>query len=134
MQIEPYLFFEGRAAEAIEFYRTALSAEVLFVMKNKDSPDQSHVLPNTQEKILHATIRIGATTVMVSDGHCTDQPKFDGFSLSLAADNEGQASNLFVSLAEGGEIQLPLQKTFWSPCFGMVKDKFGVLWMVTTAT
>jgi PhnB protein len=133
MHVEPYVFFEGRCEEAIEYYQSALSAEVLFLMRNRESPDRGHVEPGTEEKILHATLRIGTSTVMVSDGHCSGTPRFEGFSLSIAAEGEDRARHLFEALAAGGEVRLPLQKTFWSPCFGMVTDRFGVLWMVSIA-
>jgi PhnB protein len=134
--IEPYLFFNGRCAEAIEFYRKALGAEVLMMMRFKESPEPPPpgMLPaGFEDKIMHATLRIGDATVMASDGRCTGQTSFQGFSLSLTAANEDDAKRKFTALAEGGEIQMPLGKTFWSPCFGMVADRFGVGWMVTVA-
>ncbi|HEY7715503.1 MAG TPA: VOC family protein [Candidatus Binatia bacterium] len=136
MAIEPYLFFNGRCAEAIEFYRKALGAEVLMMMRFKESPEPPPpgMLPaGFEDKIMHATLRIGDATVMASDGRCTGQTSFQGFSLSLTAANEDDAKRKFTALAEGGEIQMPLGKTFWSPCFGMVADRFGVGWMVTVA-
>jgi PhnB protein len=134
MKLEPYVFFEGRCAEALAFYQEALSAEVLFMMTNGQSPDQSQVKPGTEHLILHATLRVGATTLMVSDGLCTGTPIFAGFALSVAAENADEARGWFEALAAGGEVRFPLQETFWSPCFGMVTDRFGVLWMVTKAT
>jgi PhnB protein len=134
--IEPYLFFNGRCAEAIEFYRKALGAEVLMMMRFKESPEPPPpgMLPaGFEDKVMHATLRIGDATVMASDGRCTGQTSFQGFSLSLTAANEDDAKRKFTALAEGGEIQMPLGKTFWSPCFGMVADRFGVGWMVTVA-
>jgi PhnB protein len=136
MAIEPYLFFNGRCAEAIEFYRKALGAEVLMMMRFKESPEPPPpgMLPaGFEDKVMHATLRIGDATVMASDGRCTGQTSFQGFSLSLTAANEDDAKRKFTALAEGGEIQMPLGKTFWSPCFGMVADRFGVGWMVTVA-
>jgi PhnB protein len=132
-RIEPYLFFDGRCEEAIEFYRRALGAEVNFMMRFKESPE-SHkpdmVPPGSDNKIMHATLRVGDTIVMVSDGRCTGKPDFQGFALSLAAANEAEADRLFAVLAEGGQVQVPLAKTFFSPRFGMVSDRFGVPWMV----
>lgn len=132
MHIEPYLFFEGRCEEAIDFYRSALGAEVTMLLRNKESPEpsQSPLPPGSEEKILHSSFRIGETTVNASDGICQGQPNFQGFSLSLSAPNEAEAQRLFGALAEGGQVQLPLGKTFFSPCFGMVTDRFGVAWMI----
>jgi PhnB protein len=130
MNIEPYLFFDGRCEEAIEFYRKTLGAEVVNLMHFKESPDQDHIPPGSENKVMHATVRIGSTTLMVSDGRCTGQPKFTGFSLSIAVPNEAEANRLFAALADGGQVQMPLVKTFFSPRFGMAADRFGVSWMI----
>ena len=137
MAIEPYLFFNGRCEEAVEFYKKALGAEVLMMMRFKESPEPPPpgMLPaGFEDKVMHATLRIGDATVMASDGRCTGQTSFQGFSLSLTARNEDEAGRKFTALAEGGEIQMPLGKTFWSPCFGMVADRFGVGWMVSVSS
>ena len=136
MAIEPYLFFNGRCEEAIEFYKKALGAEVLMMMRVKDSPEPhppGMLPPGSENKIMHVSLRVGDATVMASDGCCTGQTNFQGFSLSLTAANEADAGRKFAALAEGGQVQMPLGKTFWSPCFGMVADRFGVGWMVTVA-
>ncbi|MGZ8532007.1 MAG: VOC family protein [Candidatus Binatia bacterium] len=136
MAIEPYLFFNGRCEEAIEFYKKALDAEVLMLMRFKDSPEPSApgmVPPGSDNKIMHLCMRVGDANVMASDGHCSGQTSFQGFSLSLTAADEADAKRKFAALAEGGQVQMPLAKTFWSPCFGMVADRFGVGWMVTVA-
>ncbi len=133
MQVTPYLFFDGRCEEAMEFYKKALGAEVAMMMRFKESPDPhppGMMPPGTENKIMHATLRIGDTTVMASDGHAKGSPKFEGFSLSLNAKNEAEAERLFAALAEGGQIRLPLTKTFFSPRFGMLADKFGMGWMI----
>lgn len=132
MQIQPYLFYNGRCKEAVEFYRRALGAEVTALMRFKDSPEPpppGQVPPGSEEKIMHASFRIGDTEVMASDG-CQETPGFQGFSLSLSAPNEPQAERIFAALADGGQVQMPLAKTFFSPRFGMVADRFGVSWMV----
>ena len=133
MQIQPYLFFEGRCEEAIEFYKKALGAKVEMLMRIKDSPEPPppgmHP-PGSENKVMHASVRIGAATLMASDGRCQGKPRFQGFSLSLDAQDEGHAKRVFGALAEGGQVQMPLGKTFFSPCFGMVADRFGVSWMV----
>ena len=133
MRIEPYLFFNGRCEEAVEFYRKALGAKVEMLMRFKDSPEPpppGMIPPGSENKVMHASLTIGNTTVMASDGHCGGQPNFQGFSLSIAATSPAEAERVFKALADGGTVQMPLAKTFWSPCFGMVADRFGVGWMV----
>ncbi len=132
MKIEPYLFFDGRCEEALEFYRGALGAEVSMVVRYKESPEPpppGMVPPGYGDKIMHANLLIGDTHVMAADG-CGMHKAFEGFSLSITAENEGQAKKLFGALAQGGEVGMPLGKTFFSPCFGMLTDRFGVGWMV----
>jgi PhnB protein len=133
MQVQPYLFFNGRCEEAIEFYRGALGADVAMLMRYKDSPEPPQpgmVPPGSENKIMHASFRVGETTVMASDGHCQGNPAFQGFSLSLTVPTEAEAERLFAALAKGGQVQAPLTKTFFSPRFGMVADRFGVSWMI----
>jgi PhnB protein len=136
MQVQPYLFFDGRCEEAIEFYRTALGAKVTMLMRYKDSPEpqQPGMLPaGFEDKVMHANLRIGDSELMASDGHCQGQPNFQGFSLSLTAADEAEAERLFAALADGGRVQIPMSKTFFSSRFGMVTDRFGVGWMVIVA-
>jgi PhnB protein len=136
MRVEPYLFFEGRCEEALAFYKTALGAEVTALMRFKDSPEPipaDMCPPGSQDKIMHANFRIGETVLMASDGSATGQPAFQGFSLSLAVPNDAEAQRLFSALAEGGQVQMPLGRTFFASSFGMVADRFGVPWMVITA-
>ena len=131
--VQPYLFFGGRCEEALDFYRTSIGAHVGFVMHYKDSPEAQPpgMLPSGfGNKVMHATFRIGGSTLMASDG-CEEGTRFEGFSLSMAFPTEAEASQAFEALAEGGHVKMPLAKTFWSPCFGMVTDKFGIGWMVT---
>ena len=132
--IEPYLFFNGRCEEAVEFYRKALGAEVQMMMRYKESPEPPKpgmLPPGFENKIMHASFRVGETLVMASDGCSTDKAKFEGFTLALAVANEAEADRAFNALADGGQVRMPLAKTFWSPRFGMVADKFGVGWMVS---
>jgi PhnB protein len=129
MQVQPYLFFEGRCDEAVEFYRKAVGAEVKMLMRYKDSPDPTMVHGN-EDKVMHASLQIGGSTVLASDGRCQGQPSFQGFALSLTAANDAEAKRLFEALAEGGQVQMPLAKTFFATSFGMVSDRFGVGWMV----
>ena len=129
MHIEPYLFFNGRCEEAIAFYKRALGAEVLMLMRNNEAPEPAPpgmLPPGSEDKVMHATLRIGTSNLMLSDGRCDGKPVFNGFSLSLDAASEAEAERLFAALADGGTVQMPLAKTFWSPKFGMVADRFGV--------
>ena len=136
MQVQPYLFFDGRCEEAIEFYRRAVGAEVTMLMRFKESPEPQSpgaVPPGSENKIMHASLRIGDSTVMASDGRCLGRPAFQGFSLSLTVSDDAEAERRFAALAEGGQVQMPLAKTFFSSRFGMVADRFGVSWMVIVA-
>jgi PhnB protein len=136
MQVQPYLFFDGRCEEALEFYRAALGAEVTALMRYKDSPAPQApgmVPPGSENKVMHASFRIGETTVMASDGRCEGQPRFQGFALSLTVRNGAEAERLFAALAKGGQVQMPLTKTFFSSHFGMVADRFGASWMIYVA-
>jgi len=133
MHIEPYLFFNGHCDEAIEFYRRALGAEVTMLMRFKESPDAGQIPPGSDDKVMHASLRIGDTTVLVSDGHSTGKPDFQGFALSITLPDEGKVERNFAALAGGGAITVPLAKTFFSTRFGMVTDRFGVNWIVYVA-
>ena len=131
-QVQPYLFFDGKCEEAIEFYKNTLGAKVDMMMRFKDNPDPQpgSCPPGAENKVMHAAMHIGDTLVMASDGMAGGKPEFKGFSLSVDAQDEAEAKKLFSALGQGGQVQLPLTKTFFSPCFGMVADKFGVGWMV----
>jgi PhnB protein len=136
MQVQPYLLFDGRCEEALEFYRSALGAEVTMLMRFKDNPEpneQCMAPPGAENKVMHASFRIGDTEMMASDGQCSGRPTFQGFSLSVTARDEAHAERLFGALGNGGQVQVPLTKTFFSPRFGMVADRFGVSWMVYVA-
>ena len=133
MQIQSYLFFDGRCEEAIEFYKSTLGARVEILMRFRDSPDPvppGMCPPGSEHKVMHASMRIGDTVVMASDGMAKGNPEFKGFSLSVDAATEAEADRLFAALGKGGQVQMPLGKTFFSPRFGMVADRFGVSWMV----
>ena len=133
MQVQPYLFFDGRCEEAIAFYEKAIGAKVEMLMRFKDNPDPPHpgmCPPGSEDKVMHAALRIGEATVMASDGMAQGNPDFKGFSLSLDAKDEAEADRLFTALGDGGQVQMPMGKTFFSPRFGMVADRFGVSWMV----
>ena len=132
MQVQPYLFFDGRCEEAVEFYRKALGAQVDMLMRYSESPEPAPpgmVPPGSENKIMHASFRIGDSTVMASDD-CSGNPSPQGFSLSLSVGKEAEADRFFNALASGGKVQMPLTKTFWSPRFGMLTDRYGVGWMV----
>jgi PhnB protein len=133
MPVEPYLFFEGRCEEALNFYSSALGAKVTSLMRYSESPSApppGKLPPGSEKKVMHAVLRIGDTTLMVSDGLCSGKPDFGGFSLCLTVTGEAEAKRVFAALADGGNVQMPLSKTFYSPCFGMVTDRFGLGWMV----
>ena len=133
MQIQPYLFFNGRCEEAIDFYRKALGAEVEMMMRFKESPDPmppGMLAPGFENKVMHATLRIGGAALMASDGMAAGEANFKGFSLSIEAPDAAGVYRMFKALTEGGSVTMPLGKTFWSPWFGMVTDRFGVGWMV----
>jgi PhnB protein len=136
MKIQPYLFFEGRCEEAIELYRSALGAEVTMLMRYKDSPEppnEEMCPPGNEDKVMHSSFRIGDTEVMASDGMSSGKPHFQGVSLSLTLPDEATADRIFAELGEGGQVQMPLTQTFFSPRFGMVADRFGVSWMIMVA-
>lgn len=133
MKVEPYLFFNGRCEEAIAFYQHAVGAEVIFQMRMNEAPEPpppGSLPPGSENKIMHANLRIGTTELMVSDGNSDMQASFKGFSLSVGVANVAEGERVFAALAEGGTVTVPLGKTFWSPCFGMLEDRFGVGWMV----
>jgi PhnB protein len=135
MNVQPYLFFDGRCEEAIEFYKQALGAEVTMLKRFKDGPQPQHegmVPPDSGNKIMHATLKIGDSDVLASDGRCLGKPNFEGFSLSLTAADEAEADRLFKALADSGTVHQPLIQTFFATRFGMVADRFGVRWMVLT--
>src|SRR4051812_11521756 len=132
VSIQPYLFFGGRCEEAIEFYRKALGAELRMMMRFKDAPEKQPDLPECfEDKIMHASLQIGDTLLMASDGRCEGPQAFEGFSLSITVPDEAEADRAFAALGEGGLITMPLEKTFWAPKFGMLQDKFGVGWMIS---
>lgn len=128
--VQPYLFFDGRCEEALDFYRKTLDAEVTTLMRFQDSPEPAQCPPGSGNKVMHAHLRIGNTDFMASDGRCTGKPNFQGFALSLTVLNEGEAEKRFTALADGGQVEMPLAATFFSPSFGMITDRFGVTWMI----
>jgi PhnB protein len=130
MNVRAYLFFEGRCHEAVEFYRKALGADVLALMRYKESPDPTMCSPGTAENVMHARLRIGDTELFASDGRCSGQPSFAGFALSLEVSDEADAEGKFKALADGEQVQMPLGTTFFARKFGMVADRFGVPWMI----
>jgi PhnB protein len=130
MQVQPYLFFDGRCEEALEFYKSKLGATVEMMMRYKDSPDKSGCPAGAENKVMHASFKIGDTTVMGSDGNNTGKPDFKGFSLAIDAKEDAEAERLFKALSEGGQVQMPMAETFFASRFGMVADKFGIGWMI----
>ncbi|CAE6721141.1 hypothetical protein R69927_02979 [Paraburkholderia domus] len=134
MYVQPYVFFNGRCEEALKYYGEKLGAEVTFQMRYKDAPPdaQGQIRPGTEEKIMHAAVKLGSTIWMASDGNCDPAAgPMNGFHLSLTADDAASAEKYFNALADGGQVMMPFQATFWSKGFGMVVDRFGLGWMVT---
>jgi len=134
MNIEPYLFFEGRCEEAIEHYRKALGAEIEMLLRYRDSPQPpppGTLPPGSESKVMHASVKIGDTRVMLSDGHCGGQQSFQGFAISITTTSAADVDRMFGALAADGEVRQPLTETFFSPRFGMVTDRFGVLWVIS---
>jgi PhnB protein len=133
MRVEPYLMLSGRCTEALAFYQQAIDAKTTMVMRFDESPDKNHPMPmppDWGQKIMHCSMTVGSTTVMMSDGMSAEPKDLSGVTLSITADDEAQAKKMFDALSVGGKVFMPLGKTFWSPCFGMTSDKFGVSWMV----
>ena len=136
MHVQPSLFCDGRCEEAVAFYTKTLGAEVTMLLRFKDSPEPPQpgmVPPGAEDKVMHMSIRIGETTVLASDGRCLGQPNFQGFALSLTVPDAAEAERLFTALADGGQVQMPLTTTFFAARFGMVADRFGVVWMISVA-
>lgn len=133
MHIQAYVFFQGRCDEALRFYGETLGAQVMFQMRYKDAPAEvkREADPKTDDMVMHASVKIGDSIVMMSDDCMSTNVTHSGFNLSLTADNAADAEKLFNALADGGQIRLPFQATFWSKGFGMVADRFGIGWMVT---
>jgi PhnB protein len=128
MPVQPYLFFDGRCEEALDFYRRSLGAEVKALMRFKDAPG-----PATQangDKVMHASFSLAGTDILASDGECQGKPAFGGFGLSLWVKSAAEAERAFAALGDGGTVRMKLGKTFFAESFGMVADKFGVLWLV----
>jgi PhnB protein len=136
MIVQPYLFFDGRCEEALGFYREALGAEVTSLSRFRDCPgprEPGMVPPGGEDKVMHASFRVGEATVMASDGRCEGKAAFRGFSLSITVPTDAEAQRLFAALGQGGQVQMPLTRTFFASSFGMVADRFGVSWMVYVA-
>lgn len=131
MKIEPCFYFQGQCEQAMNFYREVLSAEVLSIIRLKDSPNPQLVRPGTEDKILRAVLRIGENTLLVSDGHNAGKPSFQGVSINLTVDGAAKAARLLGALSEGGEIRIPLRESGGGAAFGTVVDQFGVLWIVS---
>jgi PhnB protein len=137
MQNQVYLFFDGRTEEALEFYKKTLGIEVEMLMRFKDAPgdpsapaDPNCPPPSNPNAVMHSSFKLGDQRVMASDGNGGGKPEFRGFALTLAVNTEAEADRLFAALSDGGQVQQPLTKTFFSPKFGMLADRFGMNWMV----
>jgi PhnB protein len=136
VKLQPYIFFDGRCEEALEFYKSVLGAEVIQLMRFRDMPDPDQlgmIPPASGNKVMHVSLRIGDTIMLASDGRCQGKPTFQGFALSLDVATEAEAERVFHALAEGGQVQMPLARAFFAMRFGMLSDRFGVNWMVHVA-
>lgn len=133
MQVQPYLNFDGRCDEALEFYKKTIGARVAMLMRFKDAPDKSMITPGSENKVMHSAVQVGDSMVLMSDGRCGGNANFHGIALTISAKTETEADQLFNGLADGGQVTMPMGKTFFSPKFGMLADKFGVGWMVLVA-
>jgi PhnB protein len=134
--IQPYIFFGGRCDEALAFYKKALGATVDVLMRYQESPEPAPpgmLAPGWEKKVMHTTFRVGGAVVMASDGCSAEDGKSSGFKLALNVATESEAARAFAGLAEGGNVEMPLTKTFWSPQFGMLTDRFGIAWMVSVS-
>jgi PhnB protein len=130
MRIEPYIFFEGCAEQAAHFYQQSLGAEIVALLRYSEAPDPAQCPVDDPDKVMHMNLRIGDSVVMGSDGNCSGETRFQGFALTLNAKDVNEAEKLFGLLADGGQVQMPLEETFFSPAFGMLADRFGVPWMI----
>jgi PhnB protein len=135
MNVQPYLSFEGRCEEAIEFYKGAVGAKVDMMMRFKEAPadQQGMISPESKDKVMHAAFKVGDTQVLASDGRCTGKASFSGITLSISVDSAADADKLFNALSKGGQVTMPMSETFFANRFGMCSDKFGVAWMVINA-
>ena len=135
MLVQPYLMFNGRCEEALAFYTQALGAKVEMLMRFADSPDPlppGAIPPGSEQKVMHSSFRIGDSVLMATDGGCSGAPAFQGITLSISVPDAAAADKVWNALVEGGSVQMPIGKTFWSPRFGMLTDRFGVAWMINT--
>ncbi|HEY9280512.1 MAG TPA: VOC family protein [Eoetvoesiella sp.] len=138
MQVQTYLFFEGRCEEALEFYKRELGAEVTALMRYNEAPKPAEgeqqgdcqLPPGSDNKIMHCSFKVGDTTLLASDGRCSGHASFQGFSVAITAPDIGEAERLFAALSKGGQVQMPMAETFFASRFGMAADPFGVSWMV----
>lgn len=133
MNVQTTLNFYGRTEAAINFYRSSLEAQILFMLRFRDRPDHAQLRPGTEDKIFHATFRIGSTELMASDCGCENSPSlptFAGFSLALRVETPAKAEQFFTALSDGGQVQIPLQETFFAARYGIVIDRFGISWKI----
>jgi PhnB protein len=134
MTVSPYLFFNGRCQEAIDFYKRALGAEVSTLMRFRDAPPEAQrsMQPENADKVMHADLKIAGATVLMSDGRGSGTLAFEGFALCVEPRSRDEAERLFTAISDGGEVRMPMAETFFSPGFGMAADRFGVGWIVVT--
>lgn len=133
MQVQPYVFFNGRCEEALNFYREALGAEIVSMFRFSEAPDPRMVPPGAGDKVMHASLRIGGSELLASDGMGEADTKPTGFSLSIGVESVDEGRRVFQALAQGGTVQMDFGPTFWTQGFGQLTDRFGIQWMVNVA-
>jgi len=130
MHVNPYVFFDGKCEEALDFYKSKLGAKVNVLMRYSENPNPAHNPPGSDEKVMHSEFQVGDSKIMASDGLCHGKPSFQGFSLTIQCASDAEAQRLYTALGEGGQVQMPLGPTFFAHSFGMVADKYGIGWML----
>lgn len=130
MQINPYLVFNGQCEAAFKFYEKLLGGKITGIMTHANSPMANQVPPEWRDKVMHAHMTVGNSVLMGSDAPPQHFQKPQGFSVSIGVKTVEEGERIFKALSENGAVQMPFQKTFWSPGFGMLTDRFGIPWMV----
>jgi PhnB protein len=133
--LNPYLNFQGNTEEAFNFYKSVFGGEFIAVMRLKDTPEADKVPAHEQDKIMHMALPIGKGNILMGTDMLESMGQTlqagNNLSLSVNVDSEGEADKLFHGLAAGGQVTMPLEKTFWGDYFGMLTDQFGIQWMIS---
>jgi PhnB protein len=134
MQMNPYLTFDGQCEEAFKLYEKVLGGKIVAMMSHEGTPAAEHVSPEWRSKIMHARLVVGDKVLMGSDAPPDRRHPMEGFSVTLGIDKPEEAERIFNALAQGGEVRMALEKTFWAERFGMLVDRFGTPWMINCET